>query len=390
MSSVAVMTALRSASALLRRFHESAVFDAVLAVALCAIAEAEVAAAGELATFGAVVPFLTLTLAWRRRAALHVALVAAGTLAVAALFAPLEFPANAAFLAMFAVTYSAGAHLPRRRALAAIGVVLAAIAFEEIAQGGGDLLFAAIIFTVPWLIGRGVRAQREQERAIAETVLRLEYERARNAELAVASERLRMAREVHDTIAGLLNLIVVQAAVAEQCSSEQPEEASKAVALVHESGRAASADLRRMLGILRARSDGAAVVPAARLDRVDDLVTRARATGIDAKLRITGSRAAIPAALDLAAYRIVQEALSNVVKHAAGARADVHVRYGHDAIEIEISDTGGVAAPAASGGHGLLGMRERAAIFGGELEAAPTLDGGFTVRAHLPLEGAPA
>ena len=384
------MTALRSASALLRHIHGSAAFDAVLAVALCAIAEAELAAAGELGTFGAAVPFFTLTLVWRRRAALQVALVAAGALAVLALFAPLEFPANTAFLAMFAVTYSAGAHLPRRRALAAIGAVLAAIAFEEIVQGGGDLLFAAIIFAVPWLIGRGVRARRQQEHAIAETVLRLERERERTAELAVASERLRMARELHDTIAGLLNLIVVQAAVAEQCSSEQPEEASKALALVHESGRAASADLRRMLGILRARSDGAAVAPAPRLDRVDDLVTRARATGIQAKLRITGSRAAIPAGLDLAAYRIVQEALSNVVKHAAGARADVHVRYDHDAVEIEVSNTGGAVTAADTGGHGLVGMRERAAIFGGELEAAPTLDGGFTVRARLPLEGAHA
>ena len=391
------MTAPRSVSAAsarlrrrLARVHESAAFDAVLAVTLFAVAEAETAAAGELGTFGAAIPFFTLTLVWRRRAALQVALVAAAALAVVALFAPLEFPSNAAFLAMFAVTYSAGAHLPRRRALAAIGAVLAAIAVEEIVQGGGDLLFAAIVFTVPWLIGRGVRAQREQERAIADTVTRLQRERERNAELAVAAERLRMARELHDTIAGLLNLVIVQAAVAEQCSSEQPEEASAALALVHESGRAASADLRRMLGILRSRSDGAAVVPAARLDRVDDLVSRARAAGIDAKLRITGSRAAIPAGLDLAAYRIVQEALSNVVKHAAGASADVHVRYGHDAVEIEVSDTGGAGAAADSGGHGLVGMRERAAVFGGELEAAPTLDGAFTVRARLPLEGVPA
>lgn len=383
-----------SASARLRRglarVHGSATFDAVLAVALCAVTEAEIAAAGELGTIGVAAPFFTLTLAWRRRAALQVALVAATALAVVALFAPLEFPSNAAFLAMFAVTYSAGAHLPRRRALAALGAVLAAVAFEEIVQGGGDLLFAAIVFTVPWLIGRGVRAQREQERAITDAVMRLERERERNAELAVASERLRMARELHDTIAGLLNLVVVQAAVAEQCSFERPEAAAAALALVHESGRAASADLRRMLGVLRSQSGGAAVVPAPRLDGVDDLVARTRATGIDAKLTVTGSRGAIPAGLDLAAYRIVQEALSNVVRHAAGARADVHVGYGHDAVEIEVSNTGGAGAAADSGGHGLIGMRERAAIFGGDLEAAPTLDGGFAVRARLPLEGASA
>ena len=391
------MTATRSvlaASARLRRglarVHGSAAFDAVLAIVLCAVTEAETASAGELGTFGVAVPFFTLTLFWRRRAALHVAVVAAAALAVVALFAPLEFPSNAAFLAMFAVTYSAGAHLPRRRARAAIGAVLAAVALEEVVQGGGDLLFAAIVFTVPWLIGRGVRAQREQERAIADAVTRLERERQRNAELAVAAERLRMARELHDTIAGQLNLVIVQAAVAEQCSFEQPEEASGALALVHESGRATSADLRRMLGILRSGSEGAAVVPAPRLDGVGDLVRRARAAGIDAKLRITGTREAIPAGLDLAAYRIVQEALSNVVKHAAGARAYVHVGYGQDAVEIEISDAGGAGAAADSGGHGLVGMRERAAIFDGELEAAPTPDGGFAVRARLPLEGAPA
>ncbi|MCA1572599.1 MAG: histidine kinase [Chloroflexi bacterium] len=373
----------------LARVHDSAAFDVALAVGLCAVAETEIAAAGELGTIGVAAPFFTLTLAWRRRAALHVALVAATALAVVALFASLEFPSIAAFAAMFAVTYSAGAHLPTSRAMVALAAVLAAVVFEEVVQGGGDLHFAAIVFTVPWLIGRGVRAQREQERAIAEAVARLERERDRNAGLAIAAERLRMARELHDTIAGLLNLVVVQAAVAEQCSVEQPAEAAAALALVHESGRAASADLRRMLGVLRSSHDGAAVAPAPRLDAVDELVARARAAGADVKLTITGSRPELPAGVDLAAYRIVQEALSNVVKHAAGARAGVHVRYGADAVEIEVRDAGGTGTAADSGGHGLIGMRERTAIFGGDLKAARTPDGGFAVRARLPLEGAP-
>jgi signal transduction histidine kinase len=372
------------------RVRASTASDAVLGAVLFATAEVETLAHGDWTAFAVAVPFFTLTLAWRRRAPLAVAIVAAAALGAAAVAAPLEFSSFAALLAVAAVLYSAGAHLPRRPAALGLAAMLAAAAFEEALQGGGDLIFAAVTFAAPWLIGRGVREQRRQEMALADAVASLEREQARNARLAVAAERLRVARELHDTVAGLLNVVVVHAAVAEQCARQDMQRAADALAAVQESGRLASADLRRMLGLLRDPTESARVEPAPGLDRVDDLVALARSAGLSVELTTSGAPGPLPAGLEVSAYRILQEALTNVVKHAHGARADVEVRYTPDAVEVVVRDSGGEPTPVEPGGHGLVGMRERTALFGGELQAAPTADGGFAVRARLPLEGAPA
>jgi signal transduction histidine kinase len=381
------MSRLRSAADRVRAFAAS---DAVLGALLFAVAELETIGHGESAAFAVAVPFFTLTLAWRRRAPLAVAVVAAAALGAAAFVAPLEFSSAGALVAVAAVLYSAGAYLPRRPAALGLAAMLAAATFEEALQGGGDLIFAAVMFAAPWLVGRGVREQRRQESALADAVARLERERERNARLAVAAERLRVARELHDTVAGLLNVVVVQAAVAEQCARDDVQRAADALAAVQESGRLASADLRRMLGLLRDPTDRARVEPAPGLDRVDDLVALARSAGLSVELTTSGVRGTLPAGLEVSAYRILQEALTNVVKHAHGARADVEVRYTSHAVEVVVRDGGGERTPVVEpGGHGLVGMRERTALFGGELQAAPTGDGGFAVRARLPLEGVP-
>jgi signal transduction histidine kinase len=381
------MSWLRSAA---DRVRTSTASDAVLGAVLFATAELETIAGGDSTAFAIAVPFFTLTLAWRRRAPLAVAVVAAGTLGAAAVAAPLEFSSTAAMVAIVAVLYSAGAHLPRRPAALALAAMLAAATIEEVLQGGGDLIFAAVAFAAPWLIGRGIREQRRQESALADAVARLEQERERNARLVVAAERLRVARELHDTVAGLLTIVVVQAAVAEQCAREDPQRAADALAAVQESGRVASVDLRRMLGVLRDPTESARVEPAPGLDRVDDLVALARSAGLSVELTTSGARGPLPAGLEVSAYRILQEALTNVVKHARGARANVEVRYTPDAVEVVVRNCGGERTPAIEpGGHGLVGMRERTALFGGELEAAPIAGGGFAVRARLPLVGAP-
>jgi signal transduction histidine kinase len=382
------MSRLRSAA---HRVSASDASDAVLGAVLFATAELETIGQGDSTAFAVAVPFFTLTLAWRRRAPFAVVVVAAAALVAAAVAGPLEFSSVAALLAIVAVLYSAGAHLPRRAAALGLAAMLAAATIEEALQGGGDLIFAAVTFAAPWLIGRGVREQRLQESALADAVARLEQERDRNAGLAVAAERLRVARELHDTVAGLLNVVVVQAAVAEQCAHEDVQRAADALAAVHESGRLAGGDLRRLLGVLRDPTEWARVEPAPGLDRVDDLVALARSAGLSVELTTTGACGPLPTGLEVSAYRILQEALTNVVKHAHGARADVEVRYTPDAIELVVRDGGGERTLAVGpGGHGLVGMRERTALFGGELQAAPTADGGFAVRARLPLEGAPA
>jgi len=338
-------------SSALRRLRSSAASDAVVAVALFVVAELETIGRGDSTAFAIAIPFFTLTLAWRRRAPLAVAVVAAAALAGAAVAAPLEFPSAAAFLAVAAVLYSAGAHLPLRPAAAGLGAMLAAATIEEALQGGGDLVFAVVVFSAPWLIGRGVRGQRRQEAALEDAVARLEHERERNARLAVAAERLRVARELHDTVAGLLNVVVVQAAVAEQCAPADRAQAAASLAVVQESGRRASADLRSMLALLRAPSEAAHAAPAPGLDRVDDLVALARSAGLSVELTTSGARPPLPAGLEVSAYRIVQEALTNVLKHAHGARADVQVRYTPDAVEVVVRDDGGEgrrASPAVT------------------------------------------
>ena len=369
-------------------------FDPVLGVVLFVLAEIEAAAAGELGSFGIAVPFFTLTLAWRRRAPLAVALGASGALALLSLGPEIDFPSNAAIAGVCGITYSAGAHLPRRRAIIAMGSLVAAELIDGAAQGhvlSGDFFFTVIIFGVPWAIGRIARRVRAQElRRIAETVAALEDERTRTAELAVAAERLHVARELHDTVAGMLNLVIVQAAVAEQRVRSDREQAREALAIILESGRQASLDLQRMLAVLRPGTAAVTMAPPPVLDRVEDLVALARRSGIDAGLTVSGSCHSLPAGLELSAYRIVQEALTNVAKHAAGARADVRISFLDDAVLVEVRDDGGRTTLAQSGGYGITGMRERAAIFGGEFDAAPEPGGGFAVRARLPLEGVPA
>jgi signal transduction histidine kinase len=369
-------------------------FDAALGIALFALAEVEAAHAGELAGFGLAVPFFTLTLAWRRRAPLLVALGASAAVIPLAFGPEIDFPSNAALAGVCGITYSAGAHLPRREAILALGAVLVSMNLQGVLNGnllsGGDWIFVVVMFTVPWAIGRIARRLREREEEIARTIEQLESERERTAELAVAAERLNVARELHDTVAALLNLVVVQGVVAEQRVRSDPDMARDAIALIRDSGRRAGADLQQMLAILRPEPGGRKPTPSPGLDRVPELVELARDAGVEAELSVSGARNGLPAGLDLSAYRIVQEALSNVAKHAAGARADVCIRYLDDAVVLEVRDGGGMRAAADSGGHGLAGMRERAAIFGGQLDAAPTPDGGFAVRARLPLEGTPA
>lgn len=362
--------------------------DAVIGGLLFVMAEAETISAGELTSFGLAVPFLTLTFAARRQAPLLVGLAAAAALALLAAGPEIDFPSNAALAGLCLIAYSSGAYLPRRRAWIAFAALGIAFEIEGIARGypvNGDLVFALIMVSVPWAIGRVARSLREREREIAETVLELERHGERTAELAAAAERLSLARELHDTVAGLLNLVVVQATVAERQVVTDPDGARKALDIVLESGRRASADLQQMLHVLR--PEQAELAPAPGLDRLDELIELARMAGVDARLSVTGHRSELPPGLELSAYRIVQEALSNVAKHAAGARAQICVHFRDDAVVVEVSDDGGVSTETDSGGHGLAGMRERAALFGGELHAAPTDRGGFAVHARLPVDG---
>jgi signal transduction histidine kinase len=247
-------------------------------------------------------------------------------------------------------------------------------------QGGTGYLAGEIL--VFWLAGVFVRGRR-QAAALAAWNAALQ----RQAEQAVTAERARIARELHDIVAHHLSVVVLQAAGARASGRASDRTLEK----IEHSGRQALTEMRRLLGMLREPDEEPELNPQPGLGEVPALAESVRAAGLPVRLVIDGDEAALPAAVDVSAYRIVQEALTNVLKHAGCAHAEVRVCYVEDAVTIEVTDDGPgldaadpVWAEATQGGRGLTGMRERVALFGGDLRAGPRPDGGFTVRARLP------
>jgi signal transduction histidine kinase len=289
---------------------------------------------------------------------------------------------------LFAAAYSLGAHASLRGAVA--GLVITAPVIAEISDKGGlGLAFsqhrgaAAVALSLLQLVafllaGVLVRARR-QATSLAARSAALQ----RQAEQATAAERARIARELHDIVAHHLSVIVLQAAGTR--ASGKP--AGAALEKIEHSGRQALAETRRLLGVLRDPDEETGLAPQPGIGDLDALAASVQATGLPVNLVISGHHAAVPAAVDVSVYRIVREALTNVLKHAGPARADVTISCAQEAVTIEVTDngTGAPGYQALAGGHGLAGMRERAAVFGGELAAGPRPGGGFAVRARLPL-----
>jgi signal transduction histidine kinase len=292
---------------------------------------------------------------------------------------------------LFVAAYSLGAHASPRRAAA--GLFAAAVVVAEISHNGGlGLAFPshdgssagvtlALLQLVAFLLaGVLVRARRNAVSMAARSAAL-----QRQAEQATAAERTRIARELHDIVAHHLSVVVLQAAGAR--ASGKP--AGPPLEKIENSARQALAETRRLLGVLRDPDEEAGLAPQPGIAELDALAATVRAAGLPVNLVIDADRAVLPAAVDVSVYRIVQEALTNVLKHAGPARADVTIGCAADTVTIEVTDNGiGESGPlSTAGGHGLAGMRERAAVFGGELAAGPRPGGGFTVRARLPLSG---
>jgi len=299
--------------------------------------------------------------------------------------------APAVLLAVILIVYGVGAFLPGRRAWLALVVAMLGGAIIRVAESGwaaSDLLFLEIfVVLLPWALGRMLRERAARERAYRETAERLDARREQSARLAGFGERARIARELHDVIAHSVSLMVVHAGGARLVMGSDPEHAEASLRRVERAGGDALVEMRRLVGVLDGRSDPWSTASWAGLADLEELLARARASGLATDLRVEGEPAALSPGLDQCAYRIVQEALTNVIKHADAASTQVRVRWGESALELEISDDGhgpGVAA-GHSGGHGIAGMRERAALHGGSIHADADATGGFTVRACLPL-----
>jgi signal transduction histidine kinase len=267
-------------------------------------------------------------------------------------------------------------------------------------QSTGDLIFIPLRFVVAWVAGYALRERSEQaeaaemratlaerEREAAEMRATLaEREREAAARIAVAEERTRIARELHDIVAHAMSVMVLQVGAVRHKLPQGLEEDREALGRVEQAGRTALAEMRRLLGAMRSDGDGVALGPQPGLDALDSLVEDVVHAGLPVQLHVDGDPYAVPRAIDLSAYRIVQEGLTNALKHAHANHADVTVRYRPDELEVEVADDGKGPATTNGQGHGLVGIRERAKIYGGEMSAGAAPAGGFILSARLPVD----
>jgi signal transduction histidine kinase len=292
------------------------------------------------------------------------------------------------YLAAFLLFYSVGVYEPDRRrvvGVCAFAIVAGAIGVTQSHPVVYEYVTTTFIVIGPALVGRVVRRQHEQAERLRELTRHLERERERSAHTAVAEERARIARELHDVVAHGVSVIAIQADAAEAALDRDPALARRPLATIHASATEALADMRRLLGVLREDEDGNELTPQPGLAQLRPLLERAREAGVEVTLEETGEPRELPASLDLSAYRILQEALTNVRKHASGAPAAVRLDWAPGALELAVRDAGPGPRRNGADGHGLLGMRERVKVHGGELRTGSGERGGFEVVARLPL-----
>jgi signal transduction histidine kinase len=348
------------------------------------------------------VPITTLlagAVVMRRRAPAATFIVAAA----AGLWALAANAASGADVALLVLLYTVAAYRPRRLSILALLVCLvggaAAMAFWSPEPVGGPLfdqiVGGAVLFggtsLLAWVLGDSMRYRRGYYAALEDRAARLEAERDAQAKVAAAAERARIARELHDVIAHHVSVMVVQADGARYALRTDPKTTENALAAISGTGRQALTEMRRLLGVLRTAGDQAALAPVPGLGELRELLDQARAAGLAVTYTLSGTPRELPEGAELAAYRVVQESLTNTRKHAGlAASAAVTLRYEPDGLVLEVTDDGIATATGDSGGHGLAGMRERIAMYGGTVEAGPQPDGGFRVLARLPCPDASA
>jgi signal transduction histidine kinase len=338
----------------------------------------------------------TLPLAFRRRVPFTVFAIAAVALAVQGsleLRGPLF-----AFLAFNLAVYSLAAYGERRLAVRGVavwaglltvrlGYVLVTRWPQVTITGLRDAVDDYVLLAAAWTLGEGVRQRRVHAAELEDRAAHLEREREEKARQAVIQERLRIARELHDVVAHSLSVIGVQAGAARLVLDTDPTRAREAVAAIEATANRAMAEMRRALGILRdTEPSGAALAPLPGLGQLPALLDQLRRSGLPVELTVEGTPRPLAASIDLSLYRIVQEALTNALKHAGAAHAEVVVCYGTHDITVEVADDGRGSSPLAAGaqGAGMIGMRERVTLFGGELQVGPRPLGGYAVRVCLP------
>ncbi len=376
--------------------------DWALTLALIAGIEFELAhppaglrAYGGRMTLSAVALLFVLPLAWRRRAPLAVLATSIACFAVAMLVITSSHPGAplSALIALGVAFYTVGAHTSGRRSVAGLGIGLAAIVAIDTAGGGtfqpagGARPAVWVSLAAAWQVGRELRRRRSELHELRARTVELEHDREEKLRIAAAEERARIARELHDVVAHSVSLMVVQVQAAQRVLVGDEPAARELLDSIETTGRQALTELRRLLGLLREFDGQRSLAPQPSLRYLDDLLAQVRDAGLPVELVVEGAPATLPQGVDLSAYRIVQEGLTNALKHSGAAHARVLVRYTPAELELEVSDDGrgrrnGTPEGAA---HGLVGMRERVSLYGGDLETGSGRDGGYVVHARLPL-----
>lgn len=300
------------------------------------------------------------------------------------------------FFAVLIALYSVGAYAGWPATLVAPAAVLAQAVLVDVPRlrdgaPWDEVVPAWFLLAGVWGLGRWVRHRREEGAELTARAEVAQREAEAQARVAVAEERSRIARELHDLVAHNMGVIVVQAQGAQRALRQDPERTRQALEDIESAGRSGLAEMRRLVGLLTSPDDPTSGEPQPSLARLDDLLDRVRSTGTRIDLDVRGDVRSLPPGVELTAYRVVQEGLTNALKHAPGASVQVRLDYGRDCLEVGVSDDGGGKAPNRDkdGGHGMVGMRERVALYGGELVAGPRAEGGFAVAARLPV-GAPS
>ncbi|WP_329071231.1 sensor histidine kinase [Streptomyces sp. NBC_01429] len=336
---------------------------------------------------------LLLPLLWRRRAPLTVFAVVAAA-AFAQWLVDVQLPADVALLIAL---YTVAAHAGRRQVLLAgavseAGILMASVRWSTEGRFLGAAVTLSVVATAVTVIGTNMRTRRAHLASVEDRAVRLERERDQRAQLAVAEERARIARDMHDIVSHNLSVMIALADAAVFAQYRTPDKTTTAMRQVSDSGRQALTEMRRFLGILRAGEPDALRHPMPGIAELRSLLDQVRAAGLPARLRLAGDPSHVPTAAQLTVYRLVQEALTNTLKHAPpGTRAEVRVHCSPESISIDVTDDGHgrtVRAPDPRHGHGIPGMRERTAVYGGTLRAGPLPGGGWRVSAHLDLNAA--
>jgi signal transduction histidine kinase len=349
---------------------------------------------------------VTLPLAWRRRFPFSVAAVVVAAFLVSRIVVHVP-EANITLLAIWLMLYSVAVHGQRRFRTPVLALCYLAIVAEIVRElffvnpivGGPPLarsftlFYNLVVLSLPWLLGAAIWSLRDRQRRLADQTVELQVERQENARQAVFAERVRIARELHDVVAHHVSVIGVQAAGARRVMDRQPLRAAEALSSIEDSSRRAVAELHRLLGFLRHDRDTDEVAPQPGLAQLGDLIDEAGHAELVVDLTIKGTARPLSPTLEVSAYRVIQEALTNTRKHSKAAVASVRLQYEPTELQVEVLDDGPcreVERANSRVGHGLIGMRERAALHGGHLRAGPRPGGGFLVQASFPLNSGAA